>query len=434
MTEYHLVILVHGLWGVPAHMEYLELQVLQLKQKCPETIATYKTNSHSKFVTYDGIDVNGKRVRDEIVQQKEELERGGNKVTKLSVIGYSLGGLILRYAIGILYKEGFFNEVIPVNYITFCTPHVGVPSPKKLKAIKLYDWLAPQFLATTGGQMFMRDSEVGLLDNGSKGKPLLVWMADPKSSFYKALASFHHLALYANAINDRRTAWYTALISRYDPFHSLHNHDPYKIQASYIKGYEPTVIDRTKPITYGDTSVKPEQKSDVKDKGGLATYLLRKWRWFKVFGSVVLLTPFWGLSFLINTIVQRYYHQRRVKTFFRDNTLTDMYHPNPSFAESLKDVVFDKQEQIVNSAYSAVETTTENERDEHLRQPETLLLTKDQEFIVENLNSLGWEKYPVIIRNTNSTHAAAIHRHQDPNFGEGKLVVKHFIDNVFCMD
>lgn len=35
------------------------------------------------------------------------------KVEKISMIGYSLGGLILRYAIGILGKRGIFDQAKP---------------------------------------------------------------------------------------------------------------------------------------------------------------------------------------------------------------------------------------------------------------------------------------------------------------------------------
>ena len=43
-----------------------------------------------------------------------ELEKQGKKVTKISVIGYSLGGLVARYAIGLLYTKGYFDRMEPV--------------------------------------------------------------------------------------------------------------------------------------------------------------------------------------------------------------------------------------------------------------------------------------------------------------------------------
>jgi hypothetical protein len=36
----------------------------------------------------------------QIFQEVEKLEKGGRKVTRFSVTGYSLGGLLARYVVG----------------------------------------------------------------------------------------------------------------------------------------------------------------------------------------------------------------------------------------------------------------------------------------------------------------------------------------------
>lgn len=43
----------------------------------------------------------------------KELEDKGKVVDNISMLGYSLGGLISRYAIGILGEEGFFDKHKP---------------------------------------------------------------------------------------------------------------------------------------------------------------------------------------------------------------------------------------------------------------------------------------------------------------------------------
>lgn len=101
-------------------MDYLESQIKQIKSlNKDENIITYKTISHGGFLTYDGIDVNGKRIANEITAETDKLTSNGNGVKKFSILGYSLGGLISRYAIGVLYYEGYFEKVLPVNFITF---------------------------------------------------------------------------------------------------------------------------------------------------------------------------------------------------------------------------------------------------------------------------------------------------------------------------
>ena len=76
------------------------------------------------------MDVNGKRISDEVWEQTKliEQEKGG-KVTKFSVVKYSLGGLISRYCIGYLSSQGYFDNIEPINFTTF-VHHVGVLVPQ----------------------------------------------------------------------------------------------------------------------------------------------------------------------------------------------------------------------------------------------------------------------------------------------------------------
>jgi hypothetical protein len=54
-------------------------------------------------------------------------EKGDRKVTRFSITGYSLGGLLARYVIGALHAAKFFDTVEPVNFTTIATPHLGIP-------------------------------------------------------------------------------------------------------------------------------------------------------------------------------------------------------------------------------------------------------------------------------------------------------------------
>lgn len=68
-----------------------------------------KQNSGSN--TYDGIETGGERVCAEIEQELKTIERKGGKITKLSIAGYSLGGLVSRYAVGLLYAKGVLDDL-----------------------------------------------------------------------------------------------------------------------------------------------------------------------------------------------------------------------------------------------------------------------------------------------------------------------------------
>jgi alpha/beta superfamily hydrolase len=64
--------------------------------------------------TYDGVDTGGERVASEVEQKLDELAKDGHDIKKISFIGYSLGGLVARFAVGLLYSRGVFEEVQPV--------------------------------------------------------------------------------------------------------------------------------------------------------------------------------------------------------------------------------------------------------------------------------------------------------------------------------
>lgn len=90
-----------------------------LRAKFPEEvlhILVAKRNSGS--FTYDGIELGGERVCKEIEEELDKLAREGQIIKKLSIVGYSLGGLVSRYAVGLLYSRGVFEKIEPVvSYI-----------------------------------------------------------------------------------------------------------------------------------------------------------------------------------------------------------------------------------------------------------------------------------------------------------------------------
>ena len=112
-------------------------------------------------------------------------------MTRFSITGYSLGGLVARYIVGILYHRDFFKTIIPVNFTTIATPHLGLLRyPTWISS--LFNFLGPKFLARTGTQFYAKDAF------GNTGKPLVEIMADQRSVFLKGLASFSRVVVYGN--------------------------------------------------------------------------------------------------------------------------------------------------------------------------------------------------------------------------------------------
>ena len=118
-TADHLAVLVHGLWGNPSHLNHLRdtLRAEFTEERLHILIPT----SNSDNQTYDGIEVGGERIANEVEQRLAELEQKGHTIKKISITGYSLGGLVARYASGLMYSSGLFDRIQPVNFTTFAT-------------------------------------------------------------------------------------------------------------------------------------------------------------------------------------------------------------------------------------------------------------------------------------------------------------------------
>lgn len=445
------------------HMNYIKSQIEEVCGNDSEKIVCYATGSHSGFLTYDGIDVNGKRICDEILAETERLQVEKDKVTKFSLIGYSLGGLISRYAVGYLNSVGYFKDIQPMNFTTFCTPHVGVTNPGNSWGTRLYNYCTPSLLAHTGAHLFLTDKQKDKL-------PLLLWMSDPRSIFFKALKNFKNLSLYANVINDKRTSWYTSAISSKDPFKSMVNENASAYDLDCIEGYDPVVVDISKPIKF--RSEAPRNTDNVTLNRGKQS-ILRKLNWVKVLFSVVVVGPVWITYLMIRTVYERINNHRRVASFYRDasNNLVHLYEEGmakanpdgkkePTINESneeseeatLLNKVQDDTDTFVESVFNAMNSDSYKTYHDRSRsidddssvvgeldlvnmdgaiQEFVLNLPKAQTLLIENLNKLPWKKFPVLIRKTKQTHRAAIYRYENPSFEEGKVVIKHYVNEIF---
>ncbi|KAF8595039.1 DUF676-domain-containing protein [Ceratobasidium sp. AG-I] len=217
--DVHFLACVHGMWGNPSHLAVLQQTIKdKFADNTGETeLATLVLETNSESFTYDGIDWCAERAVKEIYGMVEKLEKDGvKKVTKFSIVGYSLGGLISRYAIGILYQRGFFRTVEPVNFTTFATPHLGTLHSEGFFG-SIAGKLGPTMLSRTGKQFYGTDSDVWSPDD-KEGRPLLEVMSDKDTVFFKALVSFPNMTIYGNAVYDITVPYCTALIEPHDHF------------------------------------------------------------------------------------------------------------------------------------------------------------------------------------------------------------------------
>ncbi|KAF2710193.1 lipase/serine esteras-like protein [Pleomassaria siparia CBS 279.74] len=433
----HLCVLVHGLWGNPKHLTFLSTS---LRDKYPEDklhVLVAKRNAGS--FTYDGIELGGERVAFEIEETLEELARNGHEIKKLSVIGYSLGGLISRYAIGLLFHKGLFDKIQPTNFTTFATPHLGVRTPLLGWHSHIWNVLGARTLSMSGRQLFTIDSF------RDTGRPLLAVLADPESIFVQALAKFKHRSLYANVVNDRTVSYYTAAISKIDPFVQ-----PDEIKVNYVPGFEHVIIDGENPVSAKEPEALP----------AFTQRLTNSTR--TVFGKVpfaaflVVFIPIGGTAFLVNSLIQSIRSMQRIRMHEQGKAGVDIGgYRIPLMINDMRKEVEDMYENMNNAQeqeyllsgseelaspsmqsptrHKSVDSTSDVESmEEHKAglavEFPTLALTPDQFAMIQALDDVGFKKHPVYIHEHRHSHAAIIRRMEKPSFDEGKIVVRHWLN------
>ena len=185
--------------------------VTSLRGLIPLKIITIKPSSYRFWKAYDGIQRCAELAIAEIFFEFKTLKQINRyKVSLFSIICYSLGGLISCYVVGLLEEMGFFDEVTPVFFSTFATPHVGLRFFKR----NLFDIFAnncgSDLFRKAGQQLFLTDSE-----------QLLAKMAHPELKYYKGLQKFQCQTLMANIKSYSFVAFYSSYITNFFPFDTL---------------------------------------------------------------------------------------------------------------------------------------------------------------------------------------------------------------------
>ena len=406
-------------------------------------ILVAKTNSDT--YTYDGIDLGAERVTQEIETCISDLEKEGSHIKKLSIVGYSLGGLVARYAIGLLFSNGWFDRLEPVNFTTFATPHLGVRAPVLGVHHRVWNVLGSQTLSASGRQLFTID----IFRNTNR--PLLSVLADPDSIFMLALSQFKHRVLYANIINDRSAPYYTTCIVTTDPFVNLD-----QININHLPGYAPVVLDPANPVSLRSPDAQPPLMTRIAESSHA---LLSR---VPLFALLAVLIPIGSVVFLINSGVQTIRSQKRIRLheegksgiglgnyripLMVENARTTMESAFANINSGQRQQYLPSAERTASSASAELNndhqngSATEKPTLPALRRKSTssqstefptLALTPEQFAMVKALDNIGFRKYRVHIQKVRHTHAAIIVRAQKKDFDEGKVVVRHWLEEEF---
>ncbi|KAK6116052.1 hypothetical protein DH2020_008321 [Rehmannia glutinosa] len=229
----HLIVMVNGIIGSAQNWRYAAKQFVKAY---PNDVIVHCSESNSSMLTFDGVDVMGKRLADEVISVKDRHPN----LQKISFVGHSLGGLVARYAVAELYRQDLIRKhgeengeddsqkssledkprvniagLEPVNFITSATPHLGSRGHKQVpvfcgfytmeKLASRASWL----LGRTGRHLFLSDCVGGK-------PPLLLRMSSDSEDlkFISALQSFKRRVAYANARFDHLVGWSSSSLRR----------------------------------------------------------------------------------------------------------------------------------------------------------------------------------------------------------------------------
>ncbi|XXH03639.1 hypothetical protein Hte_010044 [Hypoxylon texense] len=431
ITADHLCVLVHGLWGNPNHMKSVAKALREKYSEDQLYLLVAKRNSGS--FTYDGIERGGERVCLEIEEELENIRKRGGKITKLSIVGYSLGGLVARYAIGLLEMRGVFSQVEAMNFTTFASPHLGVRTPLRGWHNHIWNVLGARTLSKSGRQLFTIDNY------RETGRPLLAVLADPESIFIAGLKRFKRRTLYANAVNDRSAVYYTTGISKTDPFVN-----PSRVKPNYLKGYEDVILDPLNPVS-------PITTKSSMTMAEFATNSMGYLRNAPLMLALAVFIPIGVIAFLFNSMVQTLRSERRIK--MHESGLAGIKIENyrlPIWIKDIRGTVEDVYENLNTWQGESYLRASDDERDDgelngaeskiialerrksHPQFP-TLALAPAQFTMVDELDKVGWRKYPVWIHLIRHSHAAIIVRTDKPTFREGLVVFRHWLNEEFLI-
>lgn len=187
----HLVVLAHGIMGTGEDLRFLA----SLLETSGCTTLRSVSNEQNSLA---GVKAGGEKLASEILG----CIANNGQLKRISVVGNSLGGLYMRYAMKILFddSDGTLGGLQPHRFMSIATPHLGVrdwtfAEDYGFKAPDILKFLVSKAMFSTGEDLF------GFTPDKTGDETLLFQMATDES-FLKPLRVFNARRLYANLQND----------------------------------------------------------------------------------------------------------------------------------------------------------------------------------------------------------------------------------------
>ncbi|CAG8586851.1 10763_t:CDS:1 [Funneliformis mosseae] len=192
-NDLHLIMLTHGLHGTVLDKLYLKEAIQERYSDNNNRIIVY-TSDINHLLTEEGIEKCSKRLAEHVLRYIGWKQFDKPIISKISMIGHSLGGLFNIFVAGYLHdvtNGTFFKKVKPIHFITIASPLLG--STELAWYIKF-----PMKLGSFG-----RTGKELILNKHAKDvEPLILSLSHPSSSSHITIKKFHKRTLYANVVND----------------------------------------------------------------------------------------------------------------------------------------------------------------------------------------------------------------------------------------
>lgn len=198
-----LLVIAHGLQGAVADFSYL-LDELDASGPAADGALLVHAPGVNTDRTHDGVVAGGTRVAADI----RMMVRRHPSLRRISLVGFSLGGLYMRYAAALLFEDGLVAGLTPGRFVSVAAPNLGVrnfgvyrflPQPVRARA--------NLFIGVTGLELFLEDENPLLLRMSRDDAP-----GEGGLQFVSALRSFSQRVLYANTRNDFMVNYGTAAL------------------------------------------------------------------------------------------------------------------------------------------------------------------------------------------------------------------------------
>jgi hypothetical protein len=204
-----LFVLVHGNHGTPN--DFIPIEQRLLNSFPTELIICLKSSSNTLFHTHHGIATCASRLAKE-VRGIVESSLHGFENTPLIIVAHSLGGLIARAALPIIFEQNRPSKLIPYSFITVSTPHLGSRRPLNSSTVignlwsRAVNFTLQHVYGQTGKELYLTDEDA-----------LLMQLSSPNSQYMNCLRRFLYCTFIAVPHYDLLVPFCSASCSNINP-------------------------------------------------------------------------------------------------------------------------------------------------------------------------------------------------------------------------